>query len=102
MNNLNIPITEEYVGRLPELVKISELFTDMLARAARIPNKMNPNKWPENIKIQDLFRKVFGLKQFILSWHVDTFGDAMTFPDSVVFGDDISSALVKASKQKGR
>lgn len=95
-------VNEEYIGKLPELVKISKYFDNMLLRASRIPNKMNPNKWPENAQIQATICKLFGLKRFVLHWSVSAFGDASTYPDSALFGEDICEAMTQAIRQKGR
>lgn len=95
-------LTEEYIGKIPELVEISGLFDKMIARARKIPNKMNPNTWVENNIIQKNMCKLFGLKKFIIQWGPETFAGAGTIPDSLLFGDDCDYALTRAARQKGR
>lgn len=60
--------TEEYWGKIPEFVKISQLFDAMLEKAKKEPTKMNPNTWKENAEICKLFSKVFGLKDTWFYW----------------------------------
>lgn len=60
--------TEEYWGKIPEFVKVSNLFDAMIEKARSDPKKMNPNTWKENDEICKIFASVFGLKNVWFYW----------------------------------
>lgn len=93
---------EEYIGKLPEFQEVSKLFGNMLIRASRVPNKMNPNIWPENKKICQIFKKFFGLKDFCLHWIPSDVRNAFTVTDSLLLGDYLDDVIIRAQRQHGR
>lgn len=60
---------EAYYGKLPEFIELEELLGKIQAKARKEGIKLcNPNNYPENKKMQDLFSKIFGFKKMIFYW----------------------------------
>lgn len=93
--------TEEYIGQIPELKAVSILFDKMLEEAKADPNKMNPNKWPENNKIRAIFKKFFGLKAFHLYWVPSDVRNAFTFTDSALLAGEKRDGVMTRRSGKG-
>lgn len=80
MDEVKNYVSEAYYGKLPEFVELEELF-DSLIKKAKVDkyNKCNPNKYPENAKIQKIFSKLFGFKKSFLYWEPFTTANAYTY-----------------------
>lgn len=102
MSENNFQMNEEYIGKLPEMKQIERLFDDILIRAKATPNIMNPNTWPENTKIQSIFKKFFGFDKFTLYWVASDARNAYTITDTLLLGDSYDEAIVAAQRKKGR
>lgn len=92
---------EEYIGKLPEFIKVTELFDKMLEKAKNNPKKMNPNDWKENEQICKILAKVFGLKRVWFYWIPHDMRNAFTVTvhSFLVLGD--SKDLIKYRTGKG-
>ena len=76
------PFNEEYIGKLPEFIKVSELFDKMIEKAKVNPNKINPNEWKENEQICTILAKVFGVKRVWFYWIPENSRNAFTLTAS--------------------
>lgn len=92
---------EEYIGKLPEFIKVTELFDKMLEKAKDDPKKMNPNNWKENEQICTILAKVFGLKRVWFYWVPHDMRNAftVTIHSFLVLGD--SKDLIEYRTGKG-
>lgn len=92
---------EEYIGKLPEFIKVTELFDKMLEKAKDDPKKMNPNNWKENEQICTILAKVFGLKRVWFYWVPHDMRNAftVTIRSFLVLGD--SKDLIEYRTGKG-
>lgn len=92
---------EEYIGRLPEFIKVAELFDKMIEKAKEDPKKMNPNSWKENEQICTILAKVFGLKRVWFYWVPHDMRNAytVTIHSFLVLGD--SKELVEYRPGRG-
>lgn len=92
---------EEYIGRLPEFIKVAELFDRMIEKAKADPKNMNPNAWKENEQICTILAKVFGLKRVWFYWVPHDMRNAytVTVHSFLVLGD--SKDLVEYRHGKG-
>lgn len=81
-------VLEKYIGRKPELIQIEKLLEVIVNR---INNEVETltnrgtnvtahdiNRSDENIKIEKLFKKLFGLRDFVLNWLWTPLPDAHT------------------------
>lgn len=70
---------EAYYGRQPELEEVVKTFDSLMVKAKKVPRaKFNPNKTPENKKIEQCFKKLFGLKDFFFYWIPNPGANAFT------------------------
>lgn len=93
--------TEEYIGKIPEFERVSELFDAMLKKAKKSPDTMNPNKWEENKLIQKIFKKFFGLKAFHLYWVPSDTRNAFTIVDSALMGGERVDGVIDRKHGQG-
>lgn len=95
------PFNEEYIGKLPEFIKVSEIFDKMIEKAKLDPKKMNPNDWKENEQICTILAKVFGLKRVWFYWVPHDMRNAftVTIHSFLVLGD--SKDLIEYRTGKG-
>ena len=79
MSEIETYISEAYYGQLPEFVELEKLFDSIIKKAKSDGlNKCNPNKYPENAKIQKIFTKLFGFKKSFLYWEPFVVANAYT------------------------
>lgn len=81
-------VLEKYIGRKPELIKIEkelEVIVDRINReVGSLTNFQGEttahdiNRSDENSRIEKLFKKLFGLKEFVLNWIWNPIPDAHT------------------------
>ena len=92
---------EEYIGKLPEFIKVSQLFDRMIEKAKEDPKNMNPNSWKENEQICTILARVFGLKRVWFYWVPHDMRNAytVTVHSFLVLGD--SKDLVEYHPGKG-
>lgn len=93
--------TEEYIGKIPEFQRTSELFDAMLKKAKKSPDTMNPNKWEENKEIRKIFKKFFGLKAFHLYWVPSDVRNAFTITDSALMGGERIDGVIDRKQGQG-
>lgn len=93
MENL---LQEAYYGKLPELAKIEDLLGVISKKIKADPKKCNPNKYPENTQIEQLFCKLFGFKTTYLYWEPFTYGNAYTISmNALILFSDKKDGIVK-------
>lgn len=92
---------EEYIGKLPEFIKVTGLFDKMLEKAKNNSIKMNPNDWKENQQICMILAKVFGLRKVWFYWIPHDMRNAFTVTvySFLVLGD--SKDLIEYRTGKG-
>nr|DAE26519.1 MAG TPA: hypothetical protein [Myoviridae sp. ctaOv25] len=79
MNEIETYVSEAYYGQLPEFAELEKLFDSIIKKAKSDGyNKCNPNKYPENAKIQKIFTKLFGFKKSFLYWEPFAVANAYT------------------------
>lgn len=102
MSENEVYLSEAYYGKLPEFVELEKAFEGLIKRAkADDYRKCNPNKYPENKKIQKIFTKVFGFKESFLYWEPFAVANAYTYSLNafLVFTD--KKKLIEKRPDKG-
>jgi len=93
-----IIVNEAYYGKLPEFIEIEKLFESMSNKMKVDPKKCNPNKYPENKKVEKLFCKVFGFKKTYLYWEPFNQANGYTLSlNSLILFSDKKNAIIKRS-----
>lgn len=93
-----IIVNEAYYGKLPEFIEIEKLFESMSNKMKADPKKCNPNKYPENKKVEKLFCKVFGFKKTYLYWEPFNQANGYTLSlNSLILFSDKKNAIIKRS-----
>ena len=92
----NVVLQEAYYGKLPELAKIEDLLGVISKKVKANPKKCNPNRYPENQQIQQLFCKLFGFKDTYLYWEPFNYGNAYTIAmNALILFSDKKDAIIK-------
>lgn len=92
---------EEYIGKLPEFSRISELFNRILEKARKDLYGYNPNNSKENKEIERILIKFFGLKKIYIWWSPDYIGNAGAYTAHVYnLTPNIMETLI--SRKRGR
>lgn len=74
---------EAYYGKRKELIECEDLFNDILIKFLKSPYD-NINKYPENIKINELLKRFFGVNYVGIYWSRSEMPDARTIVNSHV------------------
>lgn len=77
-------IEERYYGQLPEFKEMEYCLQCIIDKVKEDPKHSNPNKFPENEKLQKLMKKVFGVKKSIFYWEPYNIENAYTVPCNVL------------------
>lgn len=77
-------IEERYFGQLPEFKEMEYYLQRIIDKIKADPKHSNPNKFPENEKLQNLMKKVFGVKRSIFYWEPFNIENAYTVACNVL------------------
>lgn len=99
MNNY---VQEAYYGKLPEFEKLEALFDKVIAKANKDGiGKCNPNKYPEQKKICEVFSKLFGFKKSIIYWEPYYMANAYTYSLNVFMVYSDKKKLIEKKPERG-
>ena len=94
-------IQERYYGQLPEFKEMEVQLQGIIDKVKADPKHCNPNKYPENKKMESLMKKVFGVKRCIFYWEPYNVENAYTVPCNVLLLIGDSGKHIKKRETTG-
>ena len=95
-------VQEAYYGKLPEFEELEKQFDKLIRHAKKDGiGKCNPNKYPEQKKICQIFSKLFGFKQSYIYWEPFYQANAYTYSLNVFMIYSDKKQLIEKRPDKG-